>query len=77
MCNSGRHFYIAILNVSAPIGSYLANRYSYRTSSFIGGLVAALAISIGYFSTGIEFLFISHGVLTGIFYSVMFETNCV
>ena len=51
---------------AAPIGSYLTNRYTYRTSALIGGLVATFAVSIGYLSTDVIFLFVSHGMLTGL-----------
>ncbi|XP_045173046.1 monocarboxylate transporter 13-like isoform X7 [Mercenaria mercenaria] len=52
--------------ISAPVGSYVTNRYGYRTCAFIGGIIAATGLTLTYFVTNLSFLFFSHGILTGI-----------
>ncbi|XP_045173044.1 monocarboxylate transporter 13-like isoform X3 [Mercenaria mercenaria] len=51
--------------ISAPVGSYVTNRYGYRTCAFIGGIIAATGLTLTYFVTNLSFLFFSHGILTG------------
>ncbi|KAL4223987.1 hypothetical protein ACF0H5_017446 [Mactra antiquata] len=51
---------------ATPFGSFITNKYGYRACSFIGGIIAALGLSLGYFARHIGFLFFSHGILTGI-----------
>ncbi|XP_053375157.1 monocarboxylate transporter 13-like isoform X6 [Mercenaria mercenaria] len=51
--------------ISAPIGSYVTNRYGYRTCALIDGVIAATGLTLTYFATSLSFLFISHGILTG------------
>ena len=56
---------IVYLNVSAPLGSMLINRFDYRVCSMVGGFIAAAGISLGFFANHIMFLFVTHGILTG------------
>ncbi|XP_060585507.1 monocarboxylate transporter 12-like [Ruditapes philippinarum] len=52
--------------ISSPIGSVLTNRYGCRVCSFVGGILAALGLSLSYFATSLTYLFFSHGFLTGL-----------
>ncbi|XP_053375155.1 monocarboxylate transporter 13-like isoform X2 [Mercenaria mercenaria] len=62
--------------ISAPVGSYVTNRYGYRTCAFIGGIIAATGLTLTYFVTNLSFLFFSHGILTGLGLGINF-TACM
>ncbi|PBC31691.1 Monocarboxylate transporter [Apis cerana cerana] len=52
--------------MAGPFVSALANRYGFRLVAILGSVISCSAFVLSYFSTSIEFLYISYGVLGGI-----------
>ncbi|KAF3422609.1 hypothetical protein E2986_02716 [Frieseomelitta varia] len=52
--------------MAGPFVSALANRYGFRLVAILGSVISCSAFILSYFSTSIEFLYISYGVLGGI-----------
>ncbi|XP_015439640.1 PREDICTED: uncharacterized protein LOC107194513 [Dufourea novaeangliae] len=52
--------------MAGPFVSALANRYGFRLVAILGSVISCCAFVLSYFSTSIEFLYISYGVLGGI-----------
>ncbi|XP_076657053.1 monocarboxylate transporter 12 isoform X1 [Halictus rubicundus] len=52
--------------MAGPFVSALANRYGFRLVAILGSVISCAAFVLSYFSTSIEFLYISYGVLGGI-----------
>ncbi|XP_076392612.1 monocarboxylate transporter 12 isoform X2 [Megachile rotundata] len=52
--------------MAGPFVSALANRYGFRLVAILGSVISCGAFVLSYFSTSIEFLYISYGVLGGI-----------
>ncbi|XP_029177421.1 monocarboxylate transporter 7 isoform X5 [Nylanderia fulva] len=55
-------FYLMV----GPFVSALANRYGFRLVTILGSVISCSAFVISYFSTSIEFLYISYGAIGGI-----------
>ncbi|XP_043792168.1 uncharacterized protein LOC122714676 isoform X3 [Apis laboriosa] len=51
--------------MAGPFVSALANRYGFRLVAILGSVISCSAFVLSYFSTSIEFLYISYGVLDG------------
>lgn len=51
------------MRVAGPFVSALANRYGFRLVAILGSVISCSAFVLSYFSTSIEFLYISYGVL--------------
>lgn len=49
--------------LAGPFVSALANRYGFRLVAILGSVISCSAFVLSYFSTSIEFLYISYGVL--------------
>jgi MFS family permease len=56
---------VALWNVSGPLASALSNRFGCRIVCCVGSAIAALFIFISGFSTNIEMLLITYGVMGG------------
>ncbi|XP_053374910.1 monocarboxylate transporter 12-like [Mercenaria mercenaria] len=56
---------VALWYFTSPVGSFFIKRYGCRTCAVIGGLTAAVGISLSYFANSTGYLFFSHGLLTG------------
>ncbi|EZA47787.1 Monocarboxylate transporter [Ooceraea biroi] len=52
--------------MAGPFVSALANRYGFRRVAILGSAISSFAFVLSYFSTSIEFLYISYGVIGGI-----------
>ncbi|KOX78835.1 Monocarboxylate transporter 12 [Melipona quadrifasciata] len=52
--------------MAGPFVSALANRYGFRLVAILGSVISCSAFVLSYFSTSIEFLYVSYGVLGGI-----------
>ncbi|XP_014294874.1 monocarboxylate transporter 14 [Microplitis demolitor] len=52
--------------MAGPFVSALANRYGFRSVAIVGSFVSCLAFVLSYFSTSIEFLYFSYGLIGGI-----------
>ncbi|XP_066598707.1 monocarboxylate transporter 12 [Prorops nasuta] len=52
--------------MAGPFVSALANRYGFRLVAISGSVLSCAAFALSYFSTSIEYLYISYGVLGGI-----------
>lgn len=50
---------------ACPFGSVITNRFGCRKCAFIGGIMAAAGLILGFFAESIEYLFFTHGLLTG------------
>lgn len=48
---------------SGPFVSALANRYGFRLVAILGSVISCAAFVLAFFSTSIEFLYISYGVI--------------
>jgi len=48
---------------SGPFVSALANRYGFRLVAILGSVISCAAFVLAYFSTSIEFLYISYGAI--------------
>nr|XP_012215074.1 PREDICTED: monocarboxylate transporter 12-B isoform X3 [Linepithema humile] len=55
-------FYLMV----GPFVSALANRYGFRLVAILGSVISCSAFVLSYFSTSIEFLYISYGAIGGI-----------
>ncbi|XP_032667087.1 monocarboxylate transporter 12 isoform X1 [Odontomachus brunneus] len=55
-------FYLMV----GPFVSALANRYGFRLVAILGSVISCSAFVLSYFSTSIEFLYISYGCIGGI-----------
>ena len=51
--------------IIGPIATALANRFSVKSVTFVGGLLLAAGVMISAFAPNVEFLFLSIGVLAG------------
>ncbi|CAD6215459.1 GSCOCG00011200001-RA-CDS [Cotesia congregata] len=52
--------------MAGPFVSALANRYGFRLVAISGSVISCLAFVLSYFSTSIEFLYFSYGLIGGI-----------
>ncbi|XP_071560079.1 monocarboxylate transporter 12 isoform X2 [Temnothorax nylanderi] len=52
--------------MAGPFVSALANRYGFRLVAILGSVISCVAFVLAYFSTSIEFLYISYGAIGGI-----------
>ncbi|EFN80568.1 Monocarboxylate transporter 14 [Harpegnathos saltator] len=52
--------------MAGPFVSALANRYGFRLVAILGSIVSCSAFVLSYFSTSIEFLYVSYGCIGGI-----------
>lgn len=52
--------------MAGPFVSALANRYGFRLVAILGSVISCSAFVLAYFSTSIEFLYISYGAIGGI-----------
>ncbi|KAH0955530.1 hypothetical protein HN011_010929 [Eciton burchellii] len=52
--------------MAGPFVSALANRYGFRLVAILGSVISCIAFVLSYFSTSIEFLYVSYGVIGGI-----------
>ncbi|XP_011171219.1 monocarboxylate transporter 3 isoform X2 [Solenopsis invicta] len=52
--------------MAGPFVSALANRYGFRLVAILGSVISCAAFVLAYFSTSIEFLYISYGAIGGI-----------
>ncbi|XP_072755176.1 monocarboxylate transporter 12 isoform X1 [Anoplolepis gracilipes] len=52
--------------MAGPFVSALANRYGFRLVTILGSVISCIAFVLSYFSTSIEFLYISYGAIGGI-----------
>lgn len=55
-------FYLMV----GPFVSALANRYGFRLVTILGSVISCIAFVLSYFSTSIEYLYISYGAIGGI-----------
>lgn len=61
----------------APFNTMIINRWSSRTSLFVGGTLCSVGMILSYFATRIEFLFFSFGILSGAGLGVSSNTSYV
>ena len=54
---------MCVVVLAGPFVSALANRYGFRLVAILGSVISCSAFVLSYFSTSIEFLYISYGVL--------------
>ncbi|XP_020297380.1 monocarboxylate transporter 12 isoform X2 [Pseudomyrmex gracilis] len=52
--------------MAGPFVSALANRYGFRLVAILGSVISCFAFVLSYFSTSIEYLYISYGAIGGI-----------
>ncbi|KAL6444681.1 hypothetical protein ACFW04_002041 [Cataglyphis niger] len=52
--------------MAGPFVSALANRYGFRLVAILGSVISCIAFVLSYFSTSIEFLYVSYGAIGGI-----------
>ncbi|KAM6964473.1 LOW QUALITY PROTEIN: monocarboxylate transporter 12-B [Tautogolabrus adspersus] len=56
----------------APVGSLVANRWSCRVAVMLGGLLASCGLLLSSFSSSLELLYLSMGVLTGVGFALCY-----
>ena len=56
---------VCVCVCAAPVGSLIGNRWSCRVAVMLGGLLSSCGLLLSSFSTRLEFLYLSMGVLTG------------
>ena len=68
MVNTG-HFITHVIPylISGPISGIIVNRTSHRAGVIIGGLLAAFGMILSFFATGVVYLIVTFGIVTGIF----------
>lgn len=58
--------------MAGPFVSALANKYGFRLVAILGSIIGCIAFVLSAFSTSVEFLFISYGVLGGIGFGLIY-----
>uniref|UniRef100_A0A8D9BUH3 Monocarboxylate transporter 12 n=1 Tax=Cacopsylla melanoneura TaxID=428564 RepID=A0A8D9BUH3_9HEMI len=58
--------------MEGPFVSALANRYGFRTVSIIGSVLGGLSFVVSSFSTSVEFLYVSYGIMGGIGFGLIY-----
>ncbi|KAI5726349.1 hypothetical protein M8J76_001091 [Diaphorina citri] len=58
--------------MEGPFVSALANRWGFRTVSIVGSILGALSFVISSFSTSVEMLYITYGVMGGIGFGLIY-----
>ena len=58
---------LCVLTVAAPLGSFIGNRLSHRAAVMMGGILSSAGLVLSSFATSLEFLYLSLGILTGLF----------
>lgn len=61
----------------APVGSMVANRWSCRASVVLGGLLSSCGLLISSFSSSLQFLYFSMGILTGLGFALCYTPAIV
>ncbi|XP_073345798.1 LOW QUALITY PROTEIN: monocarboxylate transporter 12-B-like [Pagrus major] len=56
----------------APVGSLVGNRWSCRVAVMLGGLLSSCGLLLSSFSSRLEFLYLSMGVLTGVGFALCY-----
>uniref|UniRef100_UPI0037E70B84 monocarboxylate transporter 12-B n=1 Tax=Semicossyphus pulcher TaxID=241346 RepID=UPI0037E70B84 len=56
----------------APVGSLVGNRWSCRVAVMLGGLLSSCGLLLSSFSTSLELLYLSMGVLTGVGFALCY-----
>ncbi|XP_034413991.1 monocarboxylate transporter 12-B [Cyclopterus lumpus] len=59
----------------APIGSLVGNRWSCRVAVMLGGLLSSFGLLLSSFSTSLELLYLTMGVLTGLGFSLCYTPS--
>ena len=70
--NTG-HFitHVILYPISGPISGILVNRTSHRAGVIIGGLLAAFGMILSYFASGVLYLIVTFGIITGSFFAMI------
>ncbi|XP_033758475.1 monocarboxylate transporter 4-like [Pecten maximus] len=63
------------LNIAGFISGQCVNKYGVRKIGMCGGLLAFLGLTSSYFATGIPYLIVSMGVVTGFGLSLSFVSS--
>lgn len=58
--------------MEGPFVSALANRWGFRTVSIVGSILGSASFVISAFSTSVEFLYISYGIMGGIGFGLIY-----
>uniref|UniRef100_A0A3Q3WSH7 Major facilitator superfamily (MFS) profile domain-containing protein n=1 Tax=Mola mola TaxID=94237 RepID=A0A3Q3WSH7_MOLML len=61
----------------APIGSLIGNRLSFRVSVMLGGLLSSCGLLLSSFSSSLELLYLSMGILTGLGFALCYTPAIV
>nr|XP_046232603.1 monocarboxylate transporter 12-B [Scatophagus argus]XP_046232604.1 monocarboxylate transporter 12-B [Scatophagus argus] len=61
----------------APVGSLVGNRWSCRVAVMLGGLLSSCGLLLSSFSTSLELLYLSMGVLTGLGFALCYTPAIV
>ncbi|XP_068161460.1 monocarboxylate transporter 12-B [Antennarius striatus] len=61
----------------APLGSLIANRWSCRVSVMVGGVLASCGLLLSSFSTSLELLYFSMGIMTGVGFALCYTPAIV
>ncbi|CAJ1066733.1 monocarboxylate transporter 12-B-like [Xyrichtys novacula] len=56
----------------APLGSFLGNRFSCRSTVILGGLLSSTGLVLSSFASRLEHLYISMGILTGLGFALSY-----
>uniref|UniRef100_A0A8C3AH17 Solute carrier family 16 member 12b n=1 Tax=Cyclopterus lumpus TaxID=8103 RepID=A0A8C3AH17_CYCLU len=59
----------------APIGSLVGNRWSCRVAVMLGGLLSSFGLLLSSFSTSLELLYLTMGVLTGLGFALCYTPS--
>ncbi|XP_002731653.1 monocarboxylate transporter 13-like [Saccoglossus kowalevskii] len=62
---------IFMFGITAPLASFLANKYGHRFTAFSGAILSTFGLLFAGFTKSVGFLCFSYGILTGIGYSLV------
>uniref|UniRef100_A0A673CIL3 Solute carrier family 16 member 12a n=1 Tax=Sphaeramia orbicularis TaxID=375764 RepID=A0A673CIL3_9TELE len=62
----------SVTMLCAPLGGFLGNRFSCRTTVILGGLLSSAGLVLSSFATCLEYLYISAGILTGLGFALSY-----
>ncbi|XP_052785045.1 monocarboxylate transporter 12-like isoform X2 [Mya arenaria] len=68
---------IGVYNLAGPLFAFIVNKFGFRISAFIGGLIATIGYAASFFAPSVYFLYFSYGVCTGFGFGLVFLSGTV
>ncbi|WAR27815.1 MOT14-like protein [Mya arenaria] len=68
---------VGTYNLAGPIFAFIVNKFGFRKSAFIGGLIATIGYAASFFAPSVYFLYFSYGVCTGFGFGLVYLSGTV